>query len=183
MVCCFCFPKALRIAVQQARESFSRYRQRAQTSSLSRMALQQMRGIQTINPNRLRILFCLMKMQRSLNCKWLNARYLNLASHGAIVISLRCENSTYSDGVQEQMDTSEASDPGNDSNDWVDMILQDQHDDLVGSIAHATRLVQIFGRPKVSSDNKKICRPSLSGAARNGGIVSPRSDDSGAAAD
>ena len=61
--------------------------------------------------------------------------------------------------------------------EWVDMFVEDTYTSVGQAVSHATSLVQTFGRPRISSDNKRVCRPSLAGTARSGGTATATPQD------
>ena len=66
---------------------------------------------------------------------------------------------------------------GNYLDEWVDMFVEDTYTNTGHAVQHALQLVQTFGRPRISSTNKRVCRPSLSGTARNGGTSTATPQD------
>eukprot|EP01043_Picozoa_sp_COSAG02_P017977 COSAG02_NODE_827_length_16704_cov_8.649322_2_plen_1056_part_00 len=61
--------------------------------------------------------------------------------------------------------------------EYVDFFVEDTYHNTHSAILHATRMVQTYGRPRIQSDKKGICRPSLSGSARKGGMATTLPQD------
>ena len=51
--------------------------------------------------------------------------------------------------------------------DWIDWVVTDKKPQVKSLV----KLIQAFGKPKVTSNNMRVCRPSLSGTARKGGTI------------
>jgi len=61
--------------------------------------------------------------------------------------------------------------------EYVDFFVEDTYASATSAIMRATNLVQTFGRPRVQSSKKGVCRPSLSGSARKGGTATTLPQD------